>query len=79
MTLPTFTVGRVLHHLIAYGPYRRNAIIFTGFQAGGTRGAALGQTINVRVSAFIRVPVGRKHYESRRCHLVHRTARDPRA
>jgi metallo-beta-lactamase family protein len=33
--------GRVLHHIAAYGPDRRNAIVLTGFQAGGTRGAAL--------------------------------------
>ena len=33
--------GRVLHHLAAYGTDRRNAIVLTGFQAGGTRGAAL--------------------------------------
>lgn len=33
--------GRVLHHLVAYGPDPRNAIVLTGFQAGGTRGAAL--------------------------------------
>lgn len=33
--------GRVLHHLAAYGTDRANAIVLTGFQAGGTRGAAL--------------------------------------
>jgi metallo-beta-lactamase family protein len=33
--------GRVLHHVNAYGSDPRNAIILTGFQAGGTRGAAL--------------------------------------
>ncbi|GAB3604460.1 MBL fold metallo-hydrolase RNA specificity domain-containing protein [Microbacterium aureliae] len=33
--------GRVLHHVDAYGGDPRNAIILTGFQAGGTRGAAL--------------------------------------
>nr|WP_308193863.1 pyridoxamine 5'-phosphate oxidase family protein [Microbacterium sp. SS28] len=33
--------GRVLHHVAAYGGDRRNAIVLTGFQAGGTRGAAL--------------------------------------
>lgn len=33
--------GRVLHHVAAYGPDRHNAIVLTGFQAGGTRGAAL--------------------------------------
>lgn len=32
------TGGRVLHHLRAFADDRRNAIVFTGFQAGGTRG-----------------------------------------
>lgn len=35
------TGGRVLHHLRNFGPDPRNAVLFTGFQAGGTRGAAL--------------------------------------
>jgi len=35
------TGGRVLHHLKSYAPDRRNIILFTGFQAGGTRGAAM--------------------------------------
>lgn len=35
------TGGRVLHHLAAFAPDSRNAIIFAGFQAGGTRGAAM--------------------------------------
>ena len=35
------TGGRILHHLVAYGPDRHNAIVLTGFQAGGTRGSAL--------------------------------------
>lgn len=35
------TGGRILHHLTAYGPDRRNAIILSGYQAGGTRGASL--------------------------------------
>lgn len=33
--------GRILHHLRAYGSDRRNAVILTGYQAGGTRGSAL--------------------------------------
>lgn len=33
--------GRILHHLASYGPDPRNAIVLTGFQAGGTRGDAL--------------------------------------
>ena len=35
------TGGRVLHHLKAFAPDPRNTILFTGFQAAGTRGAAL--------------------------------------
>jgi metallo-beta-lactamase family protein len=35
------TGGRVLHHIKAFAPDRRNTIVFAGFQAGGTRGAAL--------------------------------------
>jgi metallo-beta-lactamase family protein len=35
------TGGRVLHHLVSYGSDRANAIVLTGFQAGGTRGFAL--------------------------------------
>jgi metallo-beta-lactamase family protein len=33
--------GRVLHHLRALAPERRNTILFCGFQAPGTRGDAL--------------------------------------
>lgn len=35
------TGGRVLHHLVAFAGDARNAIVLCGFQAGGTRGAAL--------------------------------------
>lgn len=35
------TGGRVLHHLEHYASDPKNAILFTGFQAGGTRGAAM--------------------------------------
>ena len=35
------TGGRVLHHLAALAPSSRNSIVFVGFQAGGTRGAAI--------------------------------------
>lgn len=35
------TGGRVLHHLIAFASDHRNAIVLPGYQAGGTRGAAL--------------------------------------
>lgn len=33
--------GRVLHHLKAFGPESRNTILFAGYQAMGTRGAAI--------------------------------------
>jgi metallo-beta-lactamase family protein len=33
--------GRVLHHLRAFAPEPKNTILFTGFQAAGTRGAAM--------------------------------------
>ncbi len=35
------TGGRVLHHIKTYAPEARNTILFAGFQAAGTRGAAL--------------------------------------
>lgn len=35
------TGGRVLHHLIEFAPDPKNAIVLCGFQAGGTRGAAI--------------------------------------
>jgi len=35
------TGGRVLHHLEHYAPNPKNSIVFAGFQAGGTRGAAM--------------------------------------
>ncbi len=35
------TGGRVLHHIKRFGPDKRNTILLSGFQAGGTRGASL--------------------------------------
>lgn len=35
------TGGRVLHHLKVLAPDSRNTVLFAGFQAGGTRGAAM--------------------------------------
>lgn len=35
------TGGRILHHLVAFGGDRKNAVLLSGFQAGGTRGARL--------------------------------------
>lgn len=44
------TGGRVLHHLKHYAPDHRNTVLFTGFQAGGTRGAAmLGGADSVKI------------------------------
>lgn len=37
------TGGRVVHHLKAFAPDSRNTILFSGFQAGGTRGATMLQ------------------------------------
>lgn len=35
------TGGRIVHHLKEIAPDARNTILFSGFQAGGTRGAAM--------------------------------------
>jgi metallo-beta-lactamase family protein len=35
------TGGRVLHHLKAFAPDAANTVLLTGYQAGGTRGAAM--------------------------------------
>ncbi|MCC7546623.1 MAG: MBL fold metallo-hydrolase [Burkholderiales bacterium] len=44
------TGGRVLHHLKALAPSARNTILFSGYQAGGTRGATLlGGARTVRI------------------------------
>jgi metallo-beta-lactamase family protein len=44
------TGGRVLHHLKAFAGDARNLILFAGFQAPGTRGAALvGGSRRVRI------------------------------
>jgi metallo-beta-lactamase family protein len=44
------TGGRVLHHLKAFAPDKRNTILFAGYQAGGTRGALIaGGAPSVRI------------------------------
>lgn len=44
------TGGRVVHHLKAFAPDPKNLILFSGFQAGGTRGAnMLGGAQTVRI------------------------------
>jgi metallo-beta-lactamase family protein len=35
------TGGRVVHHIKAFAPDPRNTLLFAGYQAGGTRGAAI--------------------------------------
>ena len=35
------TGGRVLHHIAAFGPDHRSTLLFSGFQAAGTRGRKL--------------------------------------
>ncbi|MFZ0154316.1 Ribonuclease [compost metagenome] len=56
------TGGRVLHHLKALAPNPRNSLLFSGFQAGGTRGADIiagartirmhGQDVPIRAQVF---------------------------
>ncbi|GJI87536.1 MBL fold metallo-hydrolase [Duganella hordei] len=44
------TGGRVLHHLKAFAGDARNTVLFAGFQAGGTRGAAmLGGATEIKI------------------------------
>jgi metallo-beta-lactamase family protein len=44
------TGGRVIHHLKAFAPDPRNTILFSGYQAAGTRGAAmLGGAREIRI------------------------------
>jgi len=44
------TGGRILHHLRAFAPDRRNTVLLTGYQAAGTRGAdLLAGKPNVRI------------------------------
>ena len=40
------TGGRVVHHLKRYAPDPNSAIVLAGFQAGGTRGAALADGVD---------------------------------
>jgi metallo-beta-lactamase family protein len=44
------TGGRVVHHIKAFAPDKRNTILFAGYQAGGTRGATMvGGASSVRI------------------------------
>lgn len=59
------TGGRVLHHLRRLAPDPRNAIVFTGHQAGGTRGALIvGGASDVRIFGE-RVPIAAEVVELR--------------
>ncbi|WP_139003372.1 MBL fold metallo-hydrolase RNA specificity domain-containing protein [Arthrobacter crystallopoietes] len=54
--------GRILHHLETYGPDPRNAVVLSGYQVGGTRGASLaagekelriyGQNVRIRAEVI---------------------------
>jgi metallo-beta-lactamase family protein len=52
------TGGRVLHHLTAFGPDPRNAILLPGFQSPGTRGAALRDGAKAVTVHGASVPIG---------------------
>jgi metallo-beta-lactamase family protein len=49
--------GRVLHHLKALAPDRRNTILLPGFQAPGTRGDAIARGVETVKIHGTRVPV----------------------
>lgn len=49
------TGGRILHHLKHFAPDPRNTILFSGFQAAGTRGAAMtsgAETVKIHGQYF---------------------------
>lgn len=52
------TGGRVLHHLETYAPNPANLILFAGFQAGGTRGAAMTEGAKTIKMHGHYIPVG---------------------
>jgi metallo-beta-lactamase family protein len=64
------TGGRVLHHLKAYAPHAKNTILFAGFQAAGTRGAALlGGAESVKIhGAYVPVRAEVAHLDSLSAH-----------
>ena len=67
------TGGRVIHHLKVFAADARNVIMLVGFQAGGTRGAALaagartvrihGQEVEVRAEV-IQLPAMSAHADA---------------
>ena len=64
------TGGRVLHHLKAYAPHAKNTILFAGFQAAGTRGAALlGGAGSIKIhGAYVQVRAEVAHLDSLSAH-----------
>lgn len=64
------TGGRVLHHLKAYAPDPRSTILFAGFQAAATRGAALvGGATSVKIhGAYVPVRAEVCHLENLSAH-----------
>ena len=80
------TGGRVLHHLKALAPDRRNTIVFAGFQAGGTRGGRIvagersirihGEMVNVNADV-VSLPGMSAHADSNQIVQWLRTAPKP--
>jgi metallo-beta-lactamase family protein len=62
------TGGRVVHHLKAFIGDERNLVLLTGFQAGGTRGAALvagAGAVRIHGQEFpVRAQIGQLHASS---------------
>jgi len=52
------TGGRILHHLKAFAPNKRNGILLVGFQAGGTRGEAIAAGVESVKIHGEQVPIG---------------------
>jgi len=80
------TGGRVVHHIKAFAPDRRNTILLAGYQAAGTRGAALvagardvkihGEHVPVRAEV---VNLGSLSAHADRSELLRWVAKLPRA
>jgi metallo-beta-lactamase family protein len=80
------TGGRVLHHLKALAPDRRNTIVFAGFQAGGTRGGRIvagersirihGEMVNVNAEV-VSLPGMSAHADANQIVQWLRTAPNP--
>ncbi len=80
------TGGRVLHHLKALAPDRRNTIVFAGYQAGGTRGARIvAGEHNIRIhgedvainAEVVSLPGMSAHADARQITEWLKTARTP--